>query len=71
MERSGMWGQRRHRQESPERTTASFIVCIYIALSGLCLKCIHLNPTFRCASCGAEISYPFRIPLVRIGISTQ
>ncbi|OAV70878.1 hypothetical protein Barb4_01048 [Bacteroidales bacterium Barb4] len=28
--------------------------------------CIHLNPTFRYAPCGAEILYPFRMPRVSV-----
>ncbi|OAV66184.1 hypothetical protein Barb4_03008 [Bacteroidales bacterium Barb4] len=27
------------------------------------------DPTFRCASCGAEILYPFRIPLTAVFVN--
>ncbi|OAV71454.1 hypothetical protein Barb4_00657 [Bacteroidales bacterium Barb4] len=33
----------------------------YIVLSELTCVAHSLNPTFRCAACGAEIGYPFRI----------
>ncbi|OAV63948.1 hypothetical protein Barb4_04576 [Bacteroidales bacterium Barb4] len=48
MERSGMWGKR----------------IIPVVLSELPCRCRSIDPTFRCASCGAEILYPFRIPLL-------
>ncbi|OAV69681.1 hypothetical protein Barb4_01653 [Bacteroidales bacterium Barb4] len=35
------------------------IGCICIALSGLHQMFLSINPTFRFASCGAEISCPF------------
>ncbi|OAV66904.1 hypothetical protein Barb6_02479 [Bacteroidales bacterium Barb6] len=40
------------------------ITCIYVAsFFQNSLVALSINPTFRYAACGAEIRYPFRIPL--------
>ncbi|OAV72011.1 hypothetical protein Barb4_00207 [Bacteroidales bacterium Barb4] len=64
MKRSGMWGFKgRYRQESSERTiqnqnTACIIRSFFQNLLVTAFLTPH-SPTFRCASCGAEIFCPF------------